>query len=40
MNTLAITTASYHRDLEKDPNAGYLYSQKTNQKGRLPYLFG
>ena len=40
MDLLAITTADYGSDLEKDPNAGFTVIQKMNTTGRVPYLFG
>ena len=36
---LAVVTASYHADLEKDPNAGFVYLHKHSLKGRMPYRF-
>lgn len=40
LNVLAVTTASYNADLEKDKNAGFTILLKTNTKGRKPFLFG
>ncbi len=40
MEYLAIVTASYHADLEADPNAGFTYLMKPENAGRAPYLFG
>jgi sugar lactone lactonase YvrE len=40
MDLLAITTADYGSDLEKDPNAGFLLIEKMKIFGRLPYKFG
>ena len=39
MDILAITTASYSADLEKDKNAGYTLLSKTQTKGRIPFYF-
>ena len=39
MDYLAITTADYGSDLEKDPNAGFAVIMKMKTHGRLPYLF-
>ena len=40
MDMLAVTTASYYVDLEKDENAGYTWIMKHDVGGRKPYLFG
>ena len=40
MDHLAVTTADYGSDLEKDPNAGFTVIQMMNTTGRAPYLFG
>ena len=40
MDHLAITTADYGSDLEKDQNAGFTMIEKMNVTGRKPYLFG
>ncbi len=40
MNILAVTTASYYIDLEKDKNAGFTVLIKREIGGRKPYLFG
>jgi sugar lactone lactonase YvrE len=40
MDMLAVTTASYHVDIEKDENAGYTWIMKRDVGGRKPYLFG
>ena len=40
MDHLAVTTADYGSDLEKDPNAGFTVIQMMNTTGRVPYLFG
>lgn len=39
MDTLAITTASYHADISKDKNAGFTILRKMNISGRLPYIY-
>ncbi|MBO7170403.1 MAG: SMP-30/gluconolactonase/LRE family protein [Clostridia bacterium] len=40
MKTLAITTASYRTDLDRDPLAGFLFLMPMEVGGKLPYLFG
>ncbi len=40
MNQLAIVTATYGADLQKDKNAGYTFICEADTKGRKPYLFG
>ena len=40
MDTLAVTTASFGANTDKDPDTGYLCYLKTNSGGRKPYLFG
>ena len=40
MDILAITTASYTADLEKDKNAGFTILKKMNVRGRKPWRFG
>ena len=40
MDLLAITTADYGSDLEKDPNAGFLIVEEMGVRGRVPYIFG
>lgn len=40
MKTLAVTTASYSVDIEKDPLAGFLFLLPMEVGGRKPYLFG
>ena len=40
MELLAVVTASYHADINKDPNAGYAFIHKPETYGRKPYLFG
>jgi sugar lactone lactonase YvrE len=40
MDLLAITTADYGSDLEKDQNAGFTCIKKMDVAGRKPYLFG
>ena len=40
MKELAITTATYHVDIEKDANAGFICVEAMETPGRLPYLFG
>ena len=40
VDMLAITTADYGSDLEKDPNAGFTVIQKMEVCGRKPYRFG
>ncbi|MBR2038561.1 MAG: SMP-30/gluconolactonase/LRE family protein [Lachnospiraceae bacterium] len=39
MNSLAVVTASYHADIEKDPYAGFTLIYKAGMFGRKPYLF-
>ena len=39
MEHLAVTTADWGSDLEKDPNAGFTVIMKMKTHGRLPYLF-
>ena len=39
MDVLAITTASYHADVDNDKNAGFTILAKMQTKGRLPYIF-
>lgn len=38
MDVLAITTASYSADLEKDKNAGFTLLEKMDVRGRKPYI--
>ena len=40
MEFLAVTTASFTADLNKDKNAGFTFMKKMNVSGRKPYLFG
>lgn len=40
MDMLAITTASYNANIEKDESTGYLCTVKMKTGGRKPYLFG
>lgn len=40
MDILAVTTASYGTNVEKDKNAGYTVLLKTGTRGRKPFLFG
>ena len=40
MELLAVVTASYNTDIEKDVNAGFTFIKDINKKGRKPYLFG
>ena len=40
MDHLAITTADYGSDLEKDPNAGFTMIKKMDTTGRIPFRFG
>ena len=40
MDMLAITTADYGSDLEKDPNAGFTMIKRMNTPGRVPFRFG
>ena len=40
MELLAVVTASYNADIEKDVNAGFTFIKDVNRKGRKPYLFG
>lgn len=40
MELLAVVTASYNADIEKDVNAGFTFIKDINRKGRKPYLFG
>jgi sugar lactone lactonase YvrE len=39
MDVLAITTASYHADVDNDKNAGFTILLKMQTKGRVPYIF-
>ena len=39
MDVLAITTASYHADVDNDKNAGFTILLKMQIKGRVPYIF-
>lgn len=38
MDILAITTASYFADIEKDKNAGFTVLLQTKTKGRIPFV--
>ncbi|MBQ9914554.1 MAG: SMP-30/gluconolactonase/LRE family protein [Clostridia bacterium] len=40
MEFLAVVTAQYGLDTEKDPGAGFAYLYRLPTKGRKPYLFG
>lgn len=40
MELLAVVTASYNVDLNKEKNAGFTYILKLDRRGRAPYLFG
>lgn len=40
MDKLAVVTASYGADTEKDLNAGFTFICDTAARGRKPYLFG
>ena len=40
MDMLAITTASYNADIEKDKNAGFTILIQSKTKGRNPFVFG
>lgn len=40
MDYLAVVTASYGADIEKDPNAGFAFVYQNGMCGRKPYLFG
>lgn len=40
MSILAITTASFDADIQKDKNAGFTMLMKIGVNGRKPYLFG
>ena len=40
MDNLVVVTASYDQDIEKDPDAGFIFIKKLNTYGRKPYLFG
>ena len=40
MEFLAVVTASWNTDIEKDTNAGFAFAKKMNVSGRKPYLFG
>lgn len=40
MDVLAVTTASYGADIEKDKNAGFTILKQMRCGGRKPYVFG
>ena len=40
MDKLAVVSASFRSDLEKDKNAGYTFIYDMKTRGRAPYLFG
>lgn len=40
LNVLAVTSASFERDIKEDENAGYTVLIKRDIGGKAPYLFG